>query len=87
MDYERPPRLEALAARYATGTLRGRARARFERACRQSPVVLAAVRRWEMRLARIAAALEPLPVPAEVHTELRARICALRELRAKIRLQ
>jgi anti-sigma-K factor RskA len=47
MNYERPELLDRLAAEYALGTLRGRARRRFERLCVESAAARSAVYGWE----------------------------------------
>jgi anti-sigma-K factor RskA len=54
MNYERTPLLEALAAKYAVGSMRGAARARFERLCAALPAAQAARQRWEDRLLPLA---------------------------------
>jgi len=46
MNYQHPQLLEELAAQYVLGTLRGRARRRFERYCAHNANALHAVRRW-----------------------------------------
>ncbi len=64
MNYERPGLLDRLASEYALGTLRGRARRRFERLLQRSASVRAAVRGWEERLAGLTAfvpAVKPRP--------------------------
>jgi anti-sigma-K factor RskA len=60
---DRRKRLDALAAQYALGTLRGRARDRFVTAARADPVVAAAAHEWEARLAALAGAV-PAVTPA-----------------------
>ncbi|MEM9620027.1 MAG: anti-sigma factor [Pseudomonadota bacterium] len=65
MNYNHPDLLDRLAAEYALGTLRGQARLRFERLCRELPEARAAAQRWENRLAGLTAALpEQEPSPA-----------------------
>ena len=64
MNYLHPPRLEALARDYAVGTLRGRARRRFERVLREAPEAMRAVAGWQQRLARLAEAV-PAAAPRE----------------------
>jgi anti-sigma-K factor RskA len=75
MNYERAELLEQLAATYAAGTLRGRARGRFERLCDSSAASRRARHRWEERLLPLALALPPL-VPRHnllpsIHSQLR----------------
>ncbi len=50
MNYDRPELLDRLAAEYVLGTLRGRARQRFERLQLQLPAARGAVVAWEARL-------------------------------------
>lgn len=64
MNYLHPPRLEALARDYAVGTLRGRARRRFERVLNESAQARQAVGAWQDRLARLAEAV-PVAAPRE----------------------
>jgi len=49
MRYEAPDLLDQLAGQYVLGTLRGRARRRFERVIENNPAARAAVQRWEDR--------------------------------------
>ncbi|WP_374567727.1 anti-sigma factor domain-containing protein [Ideonella sp.] len=64
MNYLHPPRLEALARDYAVGTLRGRARRRFERVLREAPQARPVVEAWQQRLARLAEAV-PAAAPRD----------------------
>lgn len=50
MNYDRPDLLDRLAAEYVLGTLRGRARRRFDRLQRDLPAARGAVAAWEARL-------------------------------------
>jgi anti-sigma-K factor RskA len=50
MDYGKPERADALAAEYVAGTLRGRARTRFESLLPSHPALQRAVREWQGRL-------------------------------------
>jgi anti-sigma-K factor RskA len=54
MNYEQPERLDALAAEYALGSMRGRARAHFDRLCARLPAARFARQRWEDRLLPLA---------------------------------
>jgi anti-sigma-K factor RskA len=56
MNYQRPELHEPLAAAYALGSMRARARARFERVCASLPTAQAARMRWEDRLLPLALA-------------------------------
>jgi anti-sigma-K factor RskA len=47
MKLANDPRLDALCGEYLVGTLRGRARRRFERALREEPLVALRLRHWE----------------------------------------
>jgi len=65
MKYESAKLRQMLAAEYVLGTLRGRARARFERLIDSNPAVATEVRYWEQRLAGLGLRLEP-QAPREV---------------------
>lgn len=65
-----------LAAEYALGTLRGRARARFEALARSDPVVAAIRRRWEEALSPLAERIPPVEPPARVWSRIEERIGA-----------
>jgi anti-sigma-K factor RskA len=65
-----------LAAEHALGTLRGRARARFEAIARSDPAVEAIRRRWEQALAPLAERVEAVEPPARVWTRIEERIGA-----------
>jgi anti-sigma-K factor RskA len=62
----KPELRERLAAEYALGTLRGRARARLTRWMRDDPELLKEVQSWETRLAPMAQAIEPVAPPARI---------------------
>lgn len=64
----------ALAAEYVLGTLRGRARQRFEAITRADPDVAAIVRRWEDSLTPLAERVAPVEPPARLWQEIEARI-------------
>jgi anti-sigma-K factor RskA len=74
MNLRTPGRADALAAEYVLGTLRGRARQRFERLARSDLALGEAVRKWEERLVPLAEELPPLAPPARVWTAILARI-------------
>lgn len=67
-----------LAAEYVLGTLRGRARLRFERLIRDNPEFLLEVRYWERRLAVLGLRLPPQTPPPLVWTKIDRRINASR---------
>jgi anti-sigma-K factor RskA len=65
MDYARSDLADRLAAEYALGTLRGRARRRFESLLPAHAGLRGAVTEWQARLAPLAFAVEPVePSPA-----------------------
>ncbi len=70
---DRPARLDALAAEFALGTLRGRARRRLARIAQTDTTVAAAIRGWEQRLSPLAEAAPPITPPLRVW-----RVVALR---------
>lgn len=73
MNLGDPQRNDALAAAYVLGTLRGRARARFERLMRGNRGLGDAVRAWEERLLPLAESLPPVTPPARVWTAILGR--------------
>jgi anti-sigma-K factor RskA len=74
MNVREPKRADALAAEYVLGTLRGRARERFESLVRTDRALADAARNWEERLLPLAEALPPVAPPARVWTAILARI-------------
>lgn len=64
----------ALAAEYVLGTLRGRARSRFEAIARHDPEVAAIVRTWENQVTPLAERMAPVEPPARVWHGIEARI-------------
>ena len=73
MNYT-PELLARLAAAHALGTLRGRARARFEKLCAGRPDADAARRRWEDRLLPLALAIPVQRVAALGWSAIRLRL-------------
>jgi anti-sigma-K factor RskA len=71
---DRRSRLDELAAQYALGTLRGRARDRFVRAARSDPAIAAAAHAWEARLAALAASVPGVTPPPIVWTGIATRL-------------
>ncbi len=63
-----------LAAEHALGTLRGRARARFEAIARSDPTVEAIRQRWETALAPLAQRVPDVEPPARVWDRIEERI-------------
>jgi anti-sigma-K factor RskA len=77
MDLGRPDRsarLDALAAAYALGTLSGRARRRLARIALRDPVVGAAVRGWEWRVAALADSVPGVNPPPRIWENIRGRL-------------
>lgn len=68
----------ALAAEYVLGTLRGRARKRFEVLAHAEPDVAAIVRSWEDALTPLAERVAPVEPPARAWRDIEARILPAR---------
>jgi anti-sigma-K factor RskA len=66
MDYSRRDLADRLAAEYVLGTLRGRARSRFEALLPAHPALRDAVAQWEQRLVPLAANVKPVEPSAAV---------------------
>jgi anti-sigma-K factor RskA len=66
MDYGHPRLVDALASQYVAGTLRGRARKRFEALLAGHPALRAAVHEWQERLMPLTGAVAPEPPPRAV---------------------
>jgi anti-sigma-K factor RskA len=77
MNYNRPELLDRLAAEYALGLLRYRARARFERLCAELPAALTARQRWEERLLPLSLALAPVAPDVNRWPQIERVIAAL----------
>jgi anti-sigma-K factor RskA len=75
MNYIRNPELiERLAAQYALGTLRGRARLRFARLARENATVARTLREWENRLGPMSLAVREVRPHRRVWKAIRARL-------------
>ena len=74
MDYGRTQLADALAAQYVAGTLRGRARRRFETLLDAHPALRAAVREWQDRLMPLTSAVAPEAPPARVWRGIEQRL-------------
>ena len=74
MDYGNPELADRLAAAFAAGTLRGRARRRFEALLPAHPALRDAVLAWQQRLMPLTAALPPVTPPARVWQQIEARL-------------
>lgn len=68
-----------LAAEHALGTLRGRARSRFEAIARADPEVEAILRQWEAAFAPFAERVPPVEPPARVWKQIEERLDAGRK--------
>jgi anti-sigma-K factor RskA len=66
--------LHLLAAEYVVGTLRGRARRRFESMARADRRVETVLRRWEAELTPLAERLAPVEPPNRIWKEIERRI-------------
>lgn len=84
MNVREPKRADALAAEYVLGTLRGRARERFERLARSDRALSDAVRSWEERLLPLAEELTPIAPPARVWAAVLGRIRGTPPARASL---
>lgn len=74
MDYGKPERADALAAEYVAGTLRGRARSRFEALLPSHPALQRAVREWQGRLIPLTTAVPEVAPPAHVWRGIEAQL-------------
>jgi anti-sigma-K factor RskA len=74
MDYGKPERADALAAEYVAGTLRGRARARFEALLPGHPALQRAVRDWQARLIPLTTAVPEVAPPPRVWQGIENRL-------------
>jgi anti-sigma-K factor RskA len=83
MRYRNKPALQdRLAAEYVLGTLRGRARLRFQAWMRADAALRNAVGEWEQRLAPMAAGVRDVAPPSRVWQGIEARIGAPAAARA-----
>ena len=74
MDDAKPLLADALAAQYVAGTLRGRARARFDALLPAHPALQRAVREWQQRLMPLTGVLAHEPPPARVWRAIEQRL-------------
>jgi anti-sigma-K factor RskA len=70
----KPELRERLAAEYALGTLRGRARERLKRWMRDDPELRKAIQAWETRLAPMAQLVAPVEPPARVWRQVERQL-------------
>ncbi|HEX7442227.1 MAG TPA: hypothetical protein VF319_19260, partial [Caldimonas sp.] len=74
MDYSRTELADRLAGEYATGTLRGAARRRFEALLPAHPLLRACTREWQERLMPLTGVLTEQTPPQRVWRRIEARI-------------
>ncbi|MDP3295611.1 MAG: anti-sigma factor [Nevskia sp.] len=74
MRYDNAKLRQMLAAEYVLGTLRGRARRRFERLAKTDAAAQAEIRFWETRLAGLASSLVPQTPPPAIWQNLEQQI-------------
>lgn len=74
MNYRNPKLRDMLASEYALGTLRGRARERFEHLMRDDADLRRTVTEWDERLAPMAQAVAPVHPPRRVWRKIEQRI-------------
>jgi len=70
----KPELRERLAAEYALGTLRGRARERLKRWMRDDPELTKEIMQWEARLGPLAQAVAPVGPPSRLWKAISARL-------------
>lgn len=80
-----PDAARALAAEYVLGTLRGRARSRFEALMRSDRALAMEARRWEDALTPLADSLAAIEPPRRVWSNIEARIASRERLEAPAR--
>ena len=73
-SYKNPQLRDRLAAEYVMGTLRGRARARFQALLRYDPGLRRIVSEWEARLTPLSAAAGEITPPARVWQAVARRV-------------
>jgi anti-sigma-K factor RskA len=73
-SYRNPELREKLASEYVIGTLRGRARARFQALARYDPQLRRTVTEWEARLTPLSAAAGEIAPPARLWQAVAKRI-------------
>lgn len=81
MNYQHPELIEALAAEYALGSLRGAARRRFEALRREHETIDREAAWWEEALAGWALRIPPVDPPRRVWRQIAARVRSEREPR------
>jgi len=74
MNYQQAELLDRLAAEYTLGTLRGRARRRFERLCADSAAARSAVYRWEDHWSVLSRTVQPVEPSPQAWAAVRRRL-------------
>lgn len=74
MNYLKEERLNALAAEYVVGTLRGKARARYQKLMMQYQAVSDATAQWEQYLTGFAETLPPVTPPDDVWENIQVKL-------------
>lgn len=74
MDYAKLSLADALAQQYAAGTLRGRARRRYEALLPGHPALRESLRQWQARLMPLTVALAPEAPPLRVWQAIERRL-------------
>lgn len=74
MKINHPDLIQALAARYVTGTQRGPARQRMADLARQRSDIAGAIAQWQKRLQPLSEGLAPVAPPARVWRRIEARL-------------
>lgn len=85
MKYDNPKLRQMLAAQYVLGTLRGRARRRFEKLVRSDAAMRGEMRYWESRLAGLALGLPQQAPPPSVWFSIQHSIEAAKPVVTPIR--
>ncbi len=74
MNYLKEERLNALAAEYVVGTLRGKARTRYQKLMMQYQAVSDATAQWEQYLTGFAETLPPVAPPEGVWENIQVKL-------------
>ena len=74
MNYLKEERLNALAAEYVVGTLRGKARTRYQKLMMQYQAVSDATAQWEQYLTGFAETLPPVTPPDSVWESIQVKL-------------
>lgn len=74
MNYLKEERLNALAAEYVIGTMRGKARIRYQKLIMQYQAVSEATAQWEQYLAGFADSVAPVAPPHDIWEKIQQRL-------------